>query len=115
MKYSLRSLMIVVLVLPPVLAWTAPSLCRCIGKPKFTKSAAEHGIVTVVSQKKEFPFTLNVGPTKYKLADDGVTLIVDLDAEFHQKPAPWLKPQSGMPNSQAPSPNPPKEQACWQR
>lgn len=80
MKYSLRSLMVVILVAPPLLAWAALPLYRWLTFP----AVKEPGIAT---QTNGPPFTFYLGPVKV-LRMGGNTPIVDLDFEFHQKPGP---------------------------
>lgn len=88
MKYSLRSLMIVVLVLPPLLAVGWKAVERIADRPE-------------LGHDHEFERVYPGGP--FKCVDWQAAMEKD-DAIFGQYARARF-----MPNSQAPVPNPPKE------
>ena len=83
MKYSLRSLMILVMFVPPLLGWGWPLLCQLLShqSPQVKDSV-------VITGAKGPPITFYPCQLRYDFAEDGVTPIAVLDIEFHQKPAP---------------------------
>ncbi len=79
MKYSLRSLMIAVLVGPPLLALGL----HCVGSWLVNRKSE-----ISIPQTRGPPITFDLTPREtIGTTEEGIP-IVDLDVEFHQRPAP---------------------------
>jgi len=94
MKYSLRSLMVVVLVGPPLLAWVALPMCRWLMTPKPRSSLSIKKPYTVAPQQQG-----TYDPEVYP----GVTIGYPSSARWEE-----IMAERRLPNSSAPTPKPPR-------